>query len=108
MFQLYQVPVWETEDAAWDDFPWWKQRAITEEAYAEKDFRECTGHQWHLNVDFGSVSVDCANCHADYELYCGDPDYVQSMNGTLPIGDISYHVEKSGLGEFVDQWLEFS
>lgn len=109
VFELYEVPVWATEDATWDDFPYWKQRAITEEAYVEKDFRECTNHQWNLNIDFGSVNIDCTNCHADYSLYCGENDYAAELNGTIPLGDVKLYVDKdSYTGEVTDTWFEIS
>jgi len=104
-FMPYEPEIWEKEDSQWSDFPYWKARAIEEEAYAEKAFRECPEHRWALNLDFGSVSVTCERCDADYSLLCGDPDYTMNLNGTVSIS-INTYVDRNYEGSVTDRWLE--
>lgn len=110
MIQLYDMgDVLEGIDPSWQNMTQPQRNTILSEAYEYKKFLECPHHIWHLNIDYGTVSLYCTVCHSDYWHVV--PDYQDHLCTDAAAHDIHWERRSSGptdRGEDYDEWLDIS
>lgn len=95
----------KVNNEVFNDLDSFYQVVILQEAYAEKEFRECPEHRWSLHIDFGSVSITCDVCDGDFS-YTGAHDYIEDLNGSVSLAYVKWEQERNREGLVTDSWLE--
>lgn len=104
MFEL--VTEAEPKPVIFNELSQFDQFFLLAEAYKEKDFHDCPGHQWNLAIEYGDLAIYCRVCDGGY--YYIQPDYDDHVCLDVPIFNIEWTGREydSYYSKEYDEWLE--